>query len=86
MRIVLAAALAAVPALALPAAAPQGGGLTIEQRLQRVEDELAIRRVLVDYSATQDAHDYESYAALFAASAHHARAEWPAHAGAGWTL
>lgn len=42
------------------------GGATIEQRLQRVEDELAIRRVLVDYSATQDAHDYAGYAALFA--------------------
>jgi uncharacterized protein (TIGR02246 family) len=39
---------------------------TVEQRLQRVEDELAIRRVLVDYSATQDAHDYAGYAALFA--------------------
>ena len=38
----------------------------MEQRLQRVEDELAIRRVLVDYSATQDAHDYAGYAALFA--------------------
>jgi uncharacterized protein (TIGR02246 family) len=42
------------------------GGATIEQRLQRVEDELAIRRVLVEYSATQDAHDYAGYAALFA--------------------
>jgi uncharacterized protein (TIGR02246 family) len=44
----------------------QTSGLTVEQRLQRVEDELAIRRVLVDYSATQDAKDYEGYAALFA--------------------
>lgn len=51
---------------ALPAAAPQTSKLTLEQRLQRVEDELAIRRVLVDYSATQDAHDYAGYAALFA--------------------
>lgn len=38
----------------------------IGQRLQRVEDELAIRRLLVDYSATQDARDYAGYAALFA--------------------
>jgi uncharacterized protein (TIGR02246 family) len=38
----------------------------VDQRLQRVEDELAIRRVLVDYSATQDARDYAGYAALFA--------------------
>src|SRR5690606_21111928 len=38
----------------------------LAQRLQRVEDELAIRRILVDYSATQDARDYAAYAALFA--------------------
>jgi uncharacterized protein (TIGR02246 family) len=59
---VLIAMLAATPILA----AAQVSSLTIEQRLQRVEDELAIRRVLVDYSATQDAHDYAGYAALFA--------------------
>jgi uncharacterized protein (TIGR02246 family) len=51
---------------ALPAAAAQAGGDTTEQRLQRVEDELAIRRVLVDYSSMQDARDYAGYAALFA--------------------
>ena len=44
----------------------QTSHLTIEQRLQRVEDELAIRRVLVEYAATQDARDYEGYVALFA--------------------
>jgi uncharacterized protein (TIGR02246 family) len=44
----------------------QSGALALEQRLQRVEDELAIRRVLVDYSATQDARDFAGYAALFA--------------------
>lgn len=60
----LLAALAATFALA--AVAQQGNGLTVEQRLQRVEDELAIRRLLVDYSATQDARDYAGYAALFA--------------------
>jgi uncharacterized protein (TIGR02246 family) len=43
----------------------QSSGLSMEQRLQRVEDELAIRRVLVEYAATQDAHDYAGYAALF---------------------
>lgn len=47
-------------------AAAQTSGVTIEQRLQRVEDELAIRRVLIDYAATQDARDYVAYAALFA--------------------
>ncbi len=61
------ATLAVMPALAMPAiAVAQASRPTIEQRLQRVEDELAIRRVLVDYSATQDAHDYAGYAALFA--------------------
>lgn len=53
---------AVMPALAVS----QTDGLTIEQRLQRVEDELAIRRVLVDYASTQDARDYDGYAALFA--------------------
>jgi len=53
---------AGLPAAVLCAAAPG----TIEQRLQKLEDELAIRRVLVDYSATQDARDYAGYAALFA--------------------
>jgi uncharacterized protein (TIGR02246 family) len=66
-RGILATLAATMPVLWVPAVSmAQAGGLTIEQRLQRVEDELAIRRVLVDYSATQDAHDYEGYAALFA--------------------
>jgi uncharacterized protein (TIGR02246 family) len=57
----------AMLAIALPAlATPQTSSLTLEQRLQRVEDELAIRRVLVDYSATQDARDFDGYVALFA--------------------
>ena len=47
-------------------AGAQTRGPTIEQRLQRVEDELAIRRVLVDYAARQDGRDYAGYAALFA--------------------
>jgi ketosteroid isomerase-like protein len=57
----------AVTALLVPATADaQAVTLTLEQRLQRVEDELAIRRVLVDYASTQDARDYPAYAALFA--------------------
>ncbi|MCP5144546.1 MAG: nuclear transport factor 2 family protein [Gammaproteobacteria bacterium] len=52
---------------ALPAAVLAGEAEnSIEQRLQRVEDELAIRRVLVEYAATQDARDYAGYANLFA--------------------
>jgi len=63
----IACVLVAAFAVCLPAyALAQESGLTVEQRLQRVEDELAIRRVLVDYSATQDARDYAGYAALFA--------------------
>jgi uncharacterized protein (TIGR02246 family) len=59
--------LLALVATVMPAlAVAQSGGLTIEQRLRRVEDELAIRRVLVDYAARQDARDYAGYAALFA--------------------
>ena len=34
--------------------------------VQRVEDELALRRVITAYSNTQDAHDYDGYVALFA--------------------
>ena len=53
---------AVLPTLALA----QTSGLTVEQRLQRVEDQLAIQRVLVEYAARQDARDYAGYAALFA--------------------
>jgi uncharacterized protein (TIGR02246 family) len=59
---VLATLAMAVPVLATG----QARAPTIEQRLQRVEDELAIRRVLIDYAVTQDARDYDGYAALFA--------------------
>jgi len=60
-------ALVALPFLGAPIPGlAQASGLTIEQRLQRVEDELAIRRVLIDYASTQDARDYVAYAALFA--------------------
>ncbi|HWW64851.1 MAG TPA: nuclear transport factor 2 family protein [Sphingomonadaceae bacterium] len=61
--------LALLLAAALPAhatAQPTRPGLSAEQRLQRVEDELAIRRLLIDYAWTQDARDYPAYAALFA--------------------
>lgn len=61
IRWLLAAALAAAPV----AAAAQHG--SIEARLQRVEDELAIRRILADYAAFLDGRDYARYAALFTA-------------------
>ena len=60
-------AAALLAALAIPAHAGEAGApSSIEERLQRVEDELAIGRVLVDYSWSQDARDFPAYAALFA--------------------
>lgn len=58
----------AVLAVVMPAlvVAQTATSLTVEQRLQRVEDQLAIQRVLVEYAARQDARDYPGYAALFA--------------------
>ena len=38
---------------------------SLEERMQLVEDELAIRRILVDYAAFLDGRDYEGYANLF---------------------
>jgi 3-phenylpropionate/cinnamic acid dioxygenase small subunit len=40
--------------------------VSIEERLHRVEAELAIRRILFDYSAFLDEGDVESYVGLFA--------------------
>jgi ketosteroid isomerase-like protein len=62
IRWLLAAALATTPI----AATAQS---SLEARLQRVEDDLAIRRVLVDYAAFLDGRDYARYAALFTADA-----------------
>jgi len=54
-----------------PNAPPAAGGPPVaapteSARLRRVEDQLAIQRVLVEYSARLDARDYAGYAALFA--------------------
>ncbi|MBN8830832.1 MAG: nuclear transport factor 2 family protein [Sphingomonadales bacterium] len=65
-RIILQGSLALLVAGMGVYAVAQRPGASVEQRLQKVEDELAIRRVLVDYSATQDARDYAGYANLFA--------------------
>jgi uncharacterized protein (TIGR02246 family) len=63
----LASAAALLAVLAAPVAAQEGAdAASLEQRVQRAEDELAIRRVLVDYAGTQDARDFPAYAALFA--------------------
>lgn len=59
-RVVMAALLLAAPVTAL-AQQP-----TLEQRVQRMEDESSIRRMLIEYGAFLDAKDYRAYAALFA--------------------
>lgn len=46
--------------------APRPARPSIEQRLQRAEDEIAIRRILIDYHWTMDMRDFDAYAALFA--------------------
>jgi hypothetical protein len=39
---------------------------TIESRVQRIEDQHAIERLLLDYGRSLDARDFVAYAALFA--------------------
>ncbi|HWW64850.1 MAG TPA: nuclear transport factor 2 family protein [Sphingomonadaceae bacterium] len=72
IRWLLAALLAAAPMMA----AAQTGARSFDTRLQHVEDELAIRRILIDYAAFLDGRDYASYAALFTADG-----EWANGAG-----
>ncbi len=52
--------------LALPACADAAPRPSLEQRVQRMEDESAIRRILIDYGAYLDGRDYAAYAGLFA--------------------
>jgi hypothetical protein len=47
----------------------------IEARVQRIEDELAILRIMLDYSAFLDARDYDSYVGLFAPDGEWSNAE-----------
>ena len=62
IRAIIAAVFLLAPAAVL-AAPPEA---TIEQRLQLVEDELAIKRVVLDYAVRLDARDFDGYVALFA--------------------
>ncbi len=62
----LPAILALLP-IAVPATAQeQGAQLSLEERIQRAEDEIAIRRLLIDYAWAQDARDFTAFASLFA--------------------
>ncbi len=62
IRWLLAAVLAAAPVTAMTQ--PRPG--SIEARLQRVEDEIAISRIPIEYSRALDARDFAAYTALFA--------------------
>ena len=54
-------------ALAVPGAATaKDASPSLEQRVQRMEDESAIRKILIEYGAFLDAKDYHAYAGLFA--------------------
>ena len=46
--------------------APPYSGPSVEERLRRAEDILAIQRVIVDYAARIDAQDFDAYVDLFA--------------------
>ena len=61
LRWIIAGALLAAPSVVVAQAQP-----TLEQRVQRMEDESAIRRMLIEYGKFLDAKDYHAYAALFA--------------------
>jgi hypothetical protein len=68
-RSMLVVALLAVSSLApaLTCAGQASAAGSLEARLQRIEDEKAIERVLLEYGRTLDARDFAAYAALFAA-------------------
>lgn len=59
----LLAAMTLLPAIALSACSQPDAAL--EERRQQVEDQLAIQRVITDYSAYLDARDYDGYVGLF---------------------
>lgn len=61
-RFSLALALVLAPATALAGEA----SADLEQRLQKVEDELAIQRIIVEYAVRLDARDLDAYLDLFA--------------------
>src|SRR5690606_4823378 len=60
-RVVLAVGLVSAGALVLA----QSNRSTLEERLQKVEDILAVQRVLLDYAVHLDARDIDGYVGLF---------------------
>jgi uncharacterized protein (TIGR02246 family) len=63
LRLIIASALALSPAPVWASSETAA----LEQRLLRVEDELAIRRIIVEYAVRLDARDFDGYLDLFAA-------------------
>jgi len=59
-------ALVAAAMILMPLGQASARQATLEQRLQRVEDELAIKRVVLEYAVRLDARDFDGYVALFA--------------------
>jgi uncharacterized protein (TIGR02246 family) len=59
-------ALVMLAAAMLPPSSASAQKPSLEQRLQRVEDELAIKRVILEYAVRLDARDFDGYVALFA--------------------
>ncbi|MXO59705.1 DUF4440 domain-containing protein [Altererythrobacter salegens] len=62
----LASKIVPIAALLFAAAPATAQDLTLEQRVERIEAESAIRRVLIEYGKFLDAKDYRAYAGLFA--------------------
>ncbi len=58
-------ALALLFLLASPAAAKAPPLSVLEAQIQQAEDEIAIRRIIIDYSWALDHRDFEKYASLF---------------------
>lgn len=59
-------ALAVLIGTGLTSAVPPSWATTTEERVRQLEDQDAIRRILVDYGEYLDAQDYARYAGLFA--------------------
>src|SRR4051794_33959798 len=64
--VVMMSLLAAVIVDSANVAAQSRSRESLEQRVQRLEDENEIRQLLLDYGRSLDRRDFKSYAALFA--------------------
>lgn len=69
------ATLHSIPSLGVAHAAPPDSA-SVEGRLARVEDHIAIERLLMEYGRTLDKHDFAAFSQLFAANG-----EWTGNVG-----